>query len=142
MAQIVSIQLSDEALLRYQRGATAARKLLEEFLVERLREAVPPLADDLSSPLKEALKELEELDDEALKRVLQSELPLARQRRYSRLLTKQREDSLTPQEQEKLHALGEEARLLTLKKAHAALLLQWRGHPLPVPAPEAFPNPR
>ena len=133
MAQTVSIQLSDEALQRYQRGAMAARKLLEEFLVERLREAVPPLADDLPPPLQEALKELEELDDEALKSVLQSALPLARQRRYSRLLTKRSEGDLTTQEQEKLHTLGEEARLITLKKAHAALLLQWRGHPLPVP---------
>jgi hypothetical protein len=52
MAQTVTLQLSDETLQRYQRGATAARKLLEEFLIERLIEAVPPLADDLPSPLK------------------------------------------------------------------------------------------
>ena len=66
MSQAVTLQLSDEALDRYQRGATAARKPLEEFLVERLIKAVPPLADDLPSPLHEELQRLERLDDETL----------------------------------------------------------------------------
>ena len=133
MSETVSLQLPDETLQRYRRGARAARKLLEEFLVERLSEAVPPLAEDLPSPLQEELKRLEELDDTALWKVIRSQLPIARQRQYSRLLTKQSEGTLTAQEKEKLHMLGDEARLLTLKKAHAAMLLQWRGHSLPAP---------
>jgi hypothetical protein len=36
MAQTVTLQLSNETLQRYRREATAARKLLEEFLIERL----------------------------------------------------------------------------------------------------------
>jgi hypothetical protein len=66
MAQTVTLQLPDETLQRYRRGATAARKLLEEFLIERLMEVVPPLADDLPSPLHEELKTLEQFDDDAL----------------------------------------------------------------------------
>ena len=50
MAQTITLELPDETLQRYRRGATAARKLLEEFLIERLVEAVPPLADNLPSP--------------------------------------------------------------------------------------------
>jgi hypothetical protein len=42
MARLVTLQLPDETLQRCQRGATAARKRLEEFLVERLMEAIPP----------------------------------------------------------------------------------------------------
>ena len=133
MAQIVTLQLPDETLQRYQRGATAARKLLEEFLVERLMEAVPPLADDLPSPLHEELEALEQLDNDALWQVARSRLSPALQRQYSRLLTKNSQGTITEQEKETLHTLGEQARLLTLKTAHAYMLLKWRGHRVPSP---------
>jgi hypothetical protein len=133
MAQSVTLQLSDEALQRHQRGAAVARKRLEEFLVERLMEAVPPLADELPSPLHEELQFLEHLDD-ALWQVARSQLPPSRQRLYSRLLTKNSQGTITAREQETLHALGEQARLLTLKTAHAYMLLKWRGHRIPSPA--------
>ena len=131
MAQTVTLQLPEETLQRYRRGATAARKALEEFLAERLMEAVPPLAGDLASPLREELKALENLDNEALWMVAQSQLPPARQRLYSRLLAKNSQGTITACEKETLHALGEEARRLTLKKAHAYMLLKWRGHRIP-----------
>jgi hypothetical protein len=133
MAQTITLHLPDETLQRYQQGAAAARKLLEEFLVERLAEAVPPLADDLPSPLQEELKALEELDDDALWQVARSQLPPARQRLYSRLLTKNSRATITAREQETLRILGDEARLLTLKTAHAYMLLKWRGQRLPSP---------
>ena len=128
MAQIITLQLPAETLQRYREGATVARKALEEFLVERLVEVVPPLADDLPSPLHEELKVLEGLDDEALWKVAQSQLPPARQSLYDRLLRKNSQRTITAREKEKLHTLGEEARGLTLKKAHAYMLLKWRGY--------------
>jgi hypothetical protein len=133
MAQMVILQLSDETLQRCQRGATAARKLLEEFLVDRLMESIPPLANDLPSPLHEELEALEQCDDDALWQVARSQLPPARQRQYSRLLSKNSQGTITVQEQETLRTLGEQARLLTLKTAHAYLLLKWRGHRIPSP---------
>ena len=36
MAQTITLHLPEETLQRYQQGAAAARKPLEEFLVERL----------------------------------------------------------------------------------------------------------
>lgn len=130
MAQTVTLELPDEALQRYRQCATAARKRLEEFLLDRLLEDIPPLADDLPAPLHEALKGLENLDDDALWDVARSRLPPGRQQLYSRLLTKNTRGTITAPEKEKLHRLGEEARLLTLKKAHACMLLRWRGHDL------------
>jgi hypothetical protein len=44
------------------------------------------------------------------------------------LLTKNSRGTITDREKETLHALGEQARLLTLKTAHAYMLLKWRGH--------------
>lgn len=131
MAQMVTLQLPDETLQRYQRGATAARKLLEEFLVERLIEAVPPLANDLPSLLHKELEALGQLDNDALLQVARSKLSPVLQRQYSRLLTKNSQGTITAREKEILHSLGEQARLLTLKTAHAYMLLRWRGHRVP-----------
>ena len=61
----------------------------------------------------------------------QSQLPPDRQRLYTRLLEKNSQGTLTPREKDMLDALGEEARRLTLKKAHAYMLLKWRGHAIP-----------
>ena len=134
MARSVTLQVPDELFQCSQRGASAARKLLEEFLLERLSEAVSPLADDLPSPLQAALQALEQLDDETLGQIARGQLPPARQRVYSRLLAQQSQGALTDQEQAALRILGDEARLLTLKAAHAAMVLKWRGHCLPTPA--------
>jgi hypothetical protein len=131
MTQTITLQLPSETLQRYQRGAAIAHRSLNEFLVERLAEAIPPLADDLPSPLDKELKRLEELDDEALWKVAKSRLPPASQRVYSHLLRKNSQGTLTMHEKEKLHTLGEEARCLTLKKAHAYMLLKWRGYDIP-----------
>ncbi len=133
MTQMVTLQLPDETLQRYRRGATAARKLLEEFLVERLMEAVPPLANDLPSPLHEELEALEQLDNDALWQVARSQLSPTLQRQYSRLLSKNSQGTITEQEKETLRTLGEQGRLLTLKTAHAYLLLKWRGYRIPLP---------
>ncbi len=101
------------------------------LLLIPVAEAVPSLAADLPSPLHEALKGLENLDDAALWKAAQSQLPPTRQRQYSRLLTKNSRGTITPREKETLDALGEEGRCLMLKKAHAYMLLKWRGHCIP-----------
>jgi hypothetical protein len=66
MPNTITVELPDETLLRYQQGASATRKNLEAFIVDRLVEAVPPLAADLPTPIKSELTALEGLDDKAL----------------------------------------------------------------------------
>ena len=131
MPETITLELPDEAIQRYQRGATAARKRLEEFLVERLVEVPLPLADDLPPPLAETLRTLETLDDETLWAIARSQLPPDQQDLYDHLLQKNSQGLLTASEEETLYTLGKEARLLTLKKAHAYMLLKWRGHAIP-----------
>jgi hypothetical protein len=133
VTQTVTLQLPGETLQRYQQGAAIAHKALEEFLAERLTEAVPPLADDLPSPWHEELKVLEGLDDDSLWQVAQSQLPPANQRLYSDLLHKNSQGTITAREKKELHTLGKQARRLTLKKAHAYMLLKWRGHDVSLP---------
>lgn len=131
MIQSITVRLPEETLERFRHGAGAARKPLEEFLVDRLVETVPPAVEDLSSALRDELRSLERLDDRTLRRLAQSRLPAERQRRYSRLLAKNARGTLTAGEQSQLKVLGDEARSLTLKKAHAYLVLKWRGHAIP-----------
>lgn len=133
MTQRITLELPEDTVRRFQQGARAARKPLEEFLAERLTEAIPPLAGDLPLPFQEAVKTLEPLDDNALWTVARSQLPPAQERQYRQLLAKNSQGTITAHEKVLLQTLGEEARLLTLKKAHAYLLLTWRGHPIPSP---------
>jgi len=130
MLQTVTLQLSDDVVRRFRRGAAVARKPFEQFLTERLLESVPPLTDELTPAVRAELEVLETLDNDALRQVAQSQLSPEHQRIYSALLTKNQRGTLTSSEKEKLHALGDEGRRLTLKKAHASLLLKWRGFPL------------
>ena len=131
MAQSVTLRLPPAALQRFQRGADAAGKSLEQFLADRLIDAVPPLPEDIPPPARDELRALEELDEQALRQVAESRLPAGRQRLYTRLLAENAAGTISAGEREKLTALGEEARRLTLKKAHAYLLLKWRGCAIP-----------
>jgi hypothetical protein len=51
--------------------------------------------------------------------------------RYEALLYKNANESLNPTEKDELNHLRQKADLLTLRKAHAAALLRWRGYQLP-----------
>jgi hypothetical protein len=75
---------------------------------------------------------MEHKDNQSLLQIAQARLPVAQQRVYSRLLRANGDGALTPREQARLSALGEQARRLTLRKAHAYLLLKWRGHSVPL----------
>ncbi|MCY2987928.1 MAG: hypothetical protein NTY19_08715 [Planctomycetota bacterium] len=131
MVESVTVQLPQEALQRFRRGAGAAGKPLEEFLADRLMDAVPPLSEDIPAPLCGELNALEQLDEAALRRVAESRLSAGHQRLYSRLLAKNSAGTITAGERQELEDLGNEARQLTLKKAHAYLLLKWRGYAIP-----------
>jgi hypothetical protein len=123
--------LSEEAVERFRRGAGAAGKPLEEFLAERLMDAVPPLPKDIPPSLCEELDALERLDEAALRAVADSRLSAEQQRLYGGLLAKNSAGTISAGERKNMESLGDEARRLTLKKARAYLLLKWRGQMIP-----------
>jgi len=130
MSQI-TIELPEPTLRRFRRGAAAAKKALEEFLAERLAATPVPLADDLPPALRAELAPLEHLDDAALWNAAAQRLSPAEQAEYDSLLAAAARANLSDARQTRLDALGEKARRLTLRRAHAYLILQWRGHTLP-----------
>lgn len=95
MPESVTVLLPQEALQRFRRWVGAAGKPLEEFLADRLMDAVPPLPEDIPPSLREELDALEQSDEAALRKVAESRLPAGRQRLYSRLLTKNSAGTIT-----------------------------------------------
>ena len=91
----------------------------------------PPSVDDVPEPLRSELKALEQLTDDELWKLAESHLPPTRQRTLSRLLRKNQAGTLTEKERQQLDEILEEGEDLTVKKAHAWLLLKWRGHRIP-----------
>ena len=131
MPQSVKLNLPDDAWQWYRQSAEAAGKDIEEFLADRLRDAIPPTCAELPPEVQQELRALEQLDDRALEHMANSQIPQAEQRQYDRLVAKQADGSITPEEGQRLQALGEAARRLTLKKAHAFMVLKWRGRSIP-----------
>ena len=130
MAQTITLELPDTIYQPAQRMAAATRRSITEVLVAALKAFLPPL-DDLPSELQTELSALEELDDQALWVVMQSQVPEKQQRKVSDLLQKRKVEKLKEAEQATLTALQDEADLLMLRKARAAVLLRFRGHRLP-----------
>lgn len=127
----VTIELPEPALRRFRRGAAAAQKALEDFLAERLVATPLPLADDLPPTLRAEIAPLEHLDDASLWNVAAQQLSPAEQAEYDSLLAAIAQSELSDTEEGRLRAIGGKARRLTLRRAHAYLILKWRGHTLP-----------
>ncbi|MCB0079476.1 MAG: hypothetical protein KDE47_01025, partial [Caldilineaceae bacterium] len=100
----------------------------------RLDEAVPPAEDITSTDTDIELAALEEEDDTDLWQIARSKLPIDQQERYDELLDKNSTGIITDAESQELHQLGDEARRITLRRAHAFMLLKWRGHAIPTRA--------
>jgi hypothetical protein len=80
------------------------------------------MAHDLPDSVRAEQKSLEDGDDQALWQAAYRRLTDERQEEYDRLLSKQAEGALTADDEQRLRELGEEARRLTLKKAHSNAL--------------------
>ena len=131
MSETVTLQLPEETIERYRRGAAMSRKPLEGFLAERIVAGAPPLLEDVPPSLQEEVRGLTDLSDDQLWDVARSRLPAGQQGVYTRLLNKNSDGAITGRERERMHALGDEARRITLRKAQAYALLSWRGYRIP-----------
>ena len=129
MAQTLTLELPDATYERVVRTAAAMKQPVEEALVHLIENGLPPLGVPVE--FEADLKSLESLDDEVLGEVLKSKVSPTTQRKLRRLLRKNQAETLTDRERQKLETLQHEADLVMLRKAHAALLLKWRGHRIP-----------
>lgn len=129
----ITIHLPDDLHRRLERMAETTGQPLERLIVRTLLSSLPALPDELPPASRDALETLESLTDAELWRITRATFPEDQYKRVTILREQRRNGTLRPNDQRELDRLLEEADLLTLKKAYAAVLLRWRGHRLPVP---------
>lgn len=124
--QEMSIPVPRPLYRRLEQAARAARIPAPDLIVSALRHTLPPLPDDLPRALAEELVRWSVLDDDALRAIADSFLPVSKQRRYSALLRKAEAKRLTPREQTEWDALQAEYLRFSQNKAKAHFILTQR----------------
>jgi hypothetical protein len=111
---------------RLLRLAELTDRPLEALVIQALDANVPQLPDETPAAVQQDLADLETLPVEQLWQVAHSVISRTQQREYSKLLDKQRAGVLDPLEAEHLEILYQQANRHMVRKAYAAVLLQWR----------------
>lgn len=129
--QTVTLELPEFLYQNAQRLARASQKSLESFLETSIAQSLPPL-DDVSSEEAAELAQLAQLDDASLWREARRTLSPRQQQDMEYLLYGQSAGELTAAQQTKLEQLMQLYGQLTVRKAHASLLLARRGYRVPM----------
>jgi hypothetical protein len=130
--QTITLTVPEALYRRLETQARTAARSVEEVAARALtRNLPPPVEDDLPPTLRAELKAMSRLSDESLWRIAESTMNPDKVALYDVLLERHQTGALTPEGQEWLTRLREEADALMLRKAHAYALLQSRGRRLP-----------
>jgi hypothetical protein len=130
-ARTITVQLPEDLYLRLQQTAQATRQSLESTMLRALQVGSPPTWETAPAGFQADLAALDRLDDAALWRTARMRVAPARMDRYQVLLDKNADRALSVQERQELAQLRADLDRQMLLKAHAAALLQWRGHQIP-----------
>lgn len=130
--ETVTLRLPEELHHRLAAAAVATRRSLEEILLHALRIGSPPAWDDAPPEHQAELAAMDRLDDEALWKLARGRRSEAEMVRYDELLEQSAAGALGDAGRSELDMLRREADRFMLIKAHAAVLLRWRGHDVPL----------
>ncbi|MFP4394311.1 MAG: hypothetical protein ACLFTI_03525 [Anaerolineales bacterium] len=130
MSQTVTLTLPDKLYQPVRRTAQATDQPMEAVLLTALESFLPPL-DELPSDLADELAQMQTWDEEALRRVLLETVPVDQQQAIEALLQRNQAEGLNEVEREELESLQRTADRVMLRKAHAAVLLRFRGRRVP-----------
>lgn len=104
----------------------------EEVILHALRVGGPPSWEDVPAEFQADLAMMDRFDDDALWRIARGRRTTAEMARYDELLKKNEQGTLNEAERLELARLRTESDRFMLCKAHAAVLLRWRGHAMPI----------
>lgn len=128
----LTLALPEALYQRLEKAAKATKQPLEQIVLHALRLGSPPAWDDVPPEFQVEIAALEKMDDEALWAIASGRMSVDIDRR-DQLLEANAEGRLSDAERAELSRLRHEEDLFILRKAHAAALLRWRGHPVPSP---------
>lgn len=129
----VTLDLPDALYQRLRGTALATKQPLEHVMLRALSLGSPPAWDDAPPEFQVDLAGLDKLDDDALWTIARSRRTAAELARNDELLARNAAGLLTEPERAELERQRHELDLFVLRKAHAAALLRWRGHPTASP---------
>lgn len=133
MSQAITLNLPDNIFQPIARVAQATQQPVEELVLTALQASLPPL-EGLPDDISENLSALETLDEQSLRGVMLETVPAKQAEQIHALLERQQLGTLGNSEQSQLEALQRQANLVMLRKARAAVLLRFRGKPVPTVA--------
>src|SRR4051812_7844925 len=123
----------------FRRSAACQRRQADYIRFTMLDETVtlrinsPPTWDDAPPEHQAELAAMDRLDDDALWKLARGRRSEAEMARYDELLEQSAAGALGDAERSELEMLTRDADRFMLIKAHAAVLLRWRGHDVPAP---------
>lgn len=127
----VVLPLPEDLYVRLEQTAQATQQSLTELLLRAVRAGSPPDWTQTPAPFQADIAALDRLDDDTLWRIARGQRSPADATLLADLLEKNADDLLSAEERLELEAQVLEADRFMLRKAHAAALLQWRGHAVP-----------
>lgn len=130
MGEEITLTLPQTLYAPLRRMADATHQPVENLLLQALEASLPSL-EGLAPEVVRSLSELESLDDDALWQVMVQNAPATIVQELDDLLFQNQSTTLDSIHRERLLALQNEAELLALRKARAAVLLRFRGRRIP-----------
>ena len=127
----ITLDLPENLYLRLQQTAEATRQSLDTVLMRALQVGSPPTWETAPAEFQADLAALDRLDDAALWRITRARSTAEQMDRYQELLDRKANETLSASERNELAQLRINQDREMLRKAHAASLLQWRGHQIP-----------
>jgi hypothetical protein len=129
----ITLQLPERLYQRLVNTAQATQQTLESVIIHALEVGSPPDWDDVPEAFQADLAALDRLDDAALWAISRGHQSSTEMTRYDELLDQNQEAGLSDVEKLELTKLRQSADAFMLRKAHAVVLLRWRGHLVPHP---------
>lgn len=127
----IVLPLPEDLYIRLEQTARATKQSFTDMLVRAVRTGSPPDWSQAPAAFQADLAALDRLDDDSLWRIARSQRSQADASRLESLLEKNADGTLSTTERLEMEGQMIEADRLMLRKAHAAALLQWRGHAVP-----------
>ncbi len=126
-AQAITLQLPSPLYELFKRRADKARRTVEAEIIDAVAHVAPEV-EELPPDLSESLSQLDALEDQALWQLARSHLSRDESTELEDLHLKRQSEGLTPGENARTSFLvGQYERTMVLR-AHAARVLNERGH--------------
>lgn len=129
----ITLDIPDNLYRQLRRQAQLNRQSVDELAQATLSRFLPAMMEveaDLPLALQVELKAMEQLSDAALWSLARGQMSSQEQAELAMLGELQGERELTAVEQQRQNELLEQYDEIVLRRAHAAILLQARGHDL------------